>query len=387
MKSWRKRVGRSLSPKPLLAALFLSIEQKSPRFASWLRYHSQIEEIGRSDEGQTLQRSIRAFEAPYRQQLDKIIGTPRSFEIYGPNSEVPIITAFRNNVEIHGHIKVPVSANEKRALGIYFPWKSLPWGEVYPLPLRITSMIDGDAIFVPRMNNVFHLLVEYIIPAVSAVLRNNNTINNLTIVSQVKYPILEVIANFLNEIGIRTSIKYINIFDKVIVERLILSRARSFDQAYDYAFAEEMQCFSNYLDGLVHSIEVPEICYIRRTKTPRRNVINEHNLIDELKKYSVGIEEFSFENCLRQIAVFRKSRLIISGHGAAFSNIIFSKKGLSILEIFPFDTRPRCFLNLASQHGLDYSCLFGSISKGNNDYEAPINEIIDFVKKFKMITN
>jgi capsular polysaccharide biosynthesis protein len=123
--------------------------------------------------------------------------------------------------------------------------------------------------------------------------------------------------------------------------------------------------------------------YVARTQTPRRNVLNQVELIKRLSQIGVPTYEFKFENFLEQIAVFRKAKLIITPHGAALSNIIWSPAGQNILELFSLNRRHKLFLQMAAQHELNYNLLFGSETSGNDNFQAPIEEIIGFIDRYR----
>jgi Glycosyltransferase 61 len=377
MKPWRKRLGRSLSPKPLLGTLFSAIEDRSPVMSRILRYHSRTHELRPDQCFETIYRPIRVFEDRYVRQYEIVRNVPEgTFLSQSPDEQIPIHTAFVKDVMIHGHIKAPIDAKTGDAVAFYFPHSRIAWGDVYPLPWSRETAIEGDVIFIPHLTNIFHLLVEHVVPAITAVIRNRAAVNRrITIVSQIDFPILNFFTDYLNHAGFDAELKLISSFDKIHVERLVTSRAKAIDADFNYAYREELDHMAAFIDAAVEKIEVPEICYIERSHTPRRNILNQAELKDSLAQQGVTSLRFNFQNFLLQVAVFRKSRVIISAHGAALTNMIFSTPKQTIVEIFPENLRPKCYINMASQHGVDYHPLIGSPEVGNGHFSAPILDI------------
>jgi len=284
MKPWNKRLGKSLSPKPLLGAMFGALEDASPGAANLLRFHSRTHLIQPSENFDTIYRPVRVLEDRYIRQYEIIRNAPEGSSF--PDIEkayVPIHTAFVENVVIHGHIKAPITRSGGDAIGYYFPFKRLDWGDVYPLPFFKNDYIAGDVIFIPRLTNIFHLLVEHVIPAVTAVIRYRSDIKKkLTIVSQIDFPILNFFVTFLRQLGIDADLRIVSPVEKISVERLIVSRGVPDKSGFSYAYAEELAVMSDFIDQAISKINVPEVCYIERSQTPRRNILNQDRLIEAL---------------------------------------------------------------------------------------------------------
>lgn len=384
MKPWHKRLGKSLSPKPLLSKAFGAIEVASPKVSSALRYHSQANELEDKDFVETIYRPIRVINEKYRQSYCGLVGrTPDDPLDHLKNEKIPIHTALIEECVIHGHIKAPIDLKRGVAVGFEFPHGKLPWGDVYPQPLKWSRRLKGDAIFVPNFTNIFHLLVEYILPAFCAIIRDPQSFQkDIYFVSQAKYPIIEYFAQFLDQKGFRSHVIYTTPFDQIFVDRLILSRARAKDSAFNYAYYEEMLETFDFLYELTRDIRVSERTFITRSKTPRRNILNQNQAISIFTNMNIHCVDFHFENCLQQIAIFQRSKLIIAPHGAALTNLAFANKNLSLLELFSVDCRPTCFINMASQHGVNYDYSLGSKERGNGHFEINTENILNSINNF-----
>lgn len=382
MKPWRKRLGRSLSPKPLLGGLFAKIEDSSRIGARLLRYHSRTRLLAEEDCFSTIHRPVRVLEDRYIRHYEIVRNLePFSLASTSQADQVPIHSAILENMVIHGHIKVPIDAVTGEATSFYFPRNRLDWGDVYPLPVRRTDHIDGDVIFVPRLTNIFHLLVEHVVPAIAAAIRYQSQIQKkLTIVSQVDFPVLRLFTDFLTNLGYDAQLRLIGPLDQIAVDRLLMSRATAQDADFNYAYAEEMKIMGAFLDQKIKDVSVPDFVYIERSQTPRRKILNQGELIAQLKSNRIQNIRFSFDNFLTQIAVFRKSKLIISAHGAALTNLAFAKPEQALIEIFSEDLRPKCYINMASQHDVNYYALIGSKQSGNENFSIPIERVLSLVQ-------
>tara|TARA_Y100000992_G_scaffold71966_1_gene45199 strand:+ start:3607 stop:4710 length:1104 start_codon:yes stop_codon:yes gene_type:complete len=66
-------------------------------------------------------------------------------------------------------------------------------------------------------------------------------------------------------------------------------------------------------------------------------LINNQEIIDFLRKNGFESYQTSKLDFFEQIYLFSNAKIIIGPHGAAFSNIIFSKPGLKLIELMPKD--------------------------------------------------
>jgi hypothetical protein len=383
MKPLHKRLGRSLSPKPLLGQLFSGLEDASPAISRFLRYHSRIHLISPEESYSTINRPVRVTGEGYREAYATVLNGASSAPLPNIiNDTIPIHTALIENLVIHGHIKAPIDPITGAAVAYYFPHSRVAWGDVFPLPFAKQNRIEGDVIFIPRLTNIFHLLVEHIIPAVAAVIRYRSEIRKkITIVSQVNFPLLAIFTEFLNEMGFDAHLRIIGILDEIKIERLVTSRAKANDADFNYAYSEEMSTMGEFLDEKTKKISVPDFCYIERSQTPRRNILNQQELIQKLSEKNIKNITFTFQNFLTQIAVFRKSKIILSAHGAALTNIAFSTPRQIVVEIFSQNLRPKCYINMASQHRIKYHAIIGSTETGNENFSIPTELIESTLQK------
>ena len=75
--------------------------------------------------------------------------------------------------------------------------------------------------------------------------------------------------------------------------------------------------------------------YVTRKNASYRKIINESNLIDELKTKNFQIIDTENMTINEQINIFSSAEVVISPTGSALANIVFCKEGTKILEILP----------------------------------------------------
>ena len=93
----------------------------------------------------------------------------------------------------------------------------------------------------------------------------------------------------------------------------------------------------NYRDTFAENLNnVPKKnIYISRADAKQRKILNEVELINNLKKLNFEIINLSDLNFIEQMTLFNSSKCIVALHGAGLTNLIFCNKKTSVIEIFP----------------------------------------------------
>ena len=78
-----------------------------------------------------------------------------------------------------------------------------------------------------------------------------------------------------------------------------------------------------------------EKIYVRREDANYRNILNEADLIDKLKKNGFKIISTSQYEILEQINFFVNAKIILSPYGSGLANIVFCNPGTKVYEISP----------------------------------------------------
>ena len=133
-------------------------------------------------------------------------------------------------------------------------------------------------------------------------------------------------------------------------------------------------------------ITAKKIIYVSRSKAKYRKVVNEVELIKVLEKY--GVETFNFDNLSlsEQIKIAKKTKLFISIHGAALTNMLFMNKSQNVLEIrHPESVDQNCYFSLASALKHNYFYFLGTpTNKDSNPHDGNIK--VD-VESFENLLN
>lgn len=344
------------------------VEKEYPQFSRLLRYHSLIDRPSEAPMAQTIIREARWFDPDYVDSF-RAIAYPGEVEVLDLTrpEPVPVSVLQTDDYEIYGHIKAAIRPSNGHVWS-FSPLQRLTLTDAYPLPWYRERKLEGGVIFVPNLENYFHLLMDHVLPPFAALVRNRETYSHVSFVMQRNFPLIDLFASILNDLGIATSIVSLGKFDRVRGGTLIIGSAIPRDSGSVFMYRDELEAVGNLIDERVKSFETPKRFFVKRTGTPRRHLKNEAELIEFLEKRGVSAVELSFKNPLDQVALFRNAELIISVHGAALANLIWAKRA-RIIELFPETSRPKHYIHIAAQMGLDYQPIIGSPGDKRDSFE------------------
>ena len=109
--------------------------------------------------------------------------------------------------------------------------------------------------------------------------------------------------------------------------------------------------------------------FVSRRDPNRRRLINEKELIIELKKYNFDLiipEQFSLKE---QIKIFSDARIIIGPHATGLANMIWSPSGTVVIDLRGQYNNFKYLKELALSHNIDYKVQFGPATAGSQDSE------------------
>jgi hypothetical protein len=111
-------------------------------------------------------------------------------------------------------------------------------------------------------------------------------------------------------------------------------------------------------------------------------LINNIEIINFLEKYNFKSYQVSKLNFFEQIYLFNNAKIIIGPHGAAFTNIIFSKKGLRLVELIPKNHKSIKCRRFSKILNFDYKRVeLDTIINPNGDMKISIIELEKILKK------
>lgn len=104
------------------------------------------------------------------------------------------------------------------------------------------------------------------------------------------------------------------------------------------------------------------------SRSGRRHIINEDELVVLLKKFNFLIIEDKKRTVIEQISIYHNASFILGPHGASFSNIIWCEPGTHLFELFSCNYAPDFFLYLATIMEMKYSAYYEDTADNNVNY-------------------
>jgi hypothetical protein len=299
----------------------------------------------------------------------------------------------------------------KELIQIYFTEQMISFGSNKLINAHLTFRNQDGSV-----EHFYHFLLGFLVPLVRAIptLEHSFKINNFyvrscavmdEIINEIDCPKLIIIkkdqlknvknSSFSNKIKYRrfyfVGYDHAHKYNKEIFSNVseILRRRLS-----DQIASEQSNITRNFAKngpkivlidrGNPHEFYASEDCEIKTAGRQRRSIGNFDELESIIKnKYdnviSVVLEGRSFSY---QIALFQLADIVISQHGAALSNLIWAREGISVIEISPQDLHPKCreaFGLLARCLGQNYYRIEQLHSHGDvniSDIVVTLDEII-----------
>ena len=375
MARGRAKWKKAFDLKPILGASMAWLESHAPAITSAMRYHSLQCVIAPETIIEDITRPLRLQTAPYAAQYQTLL----THNVDGKNPHhqedgVRLVTAICDHIKVHGHFMQPVDQNNQHLLALHEG--RIPWGLTFPLPTALPAQkINGFVASIPPVNNYYHVLVDYLLPVLSAVMRNPTLFNKpITFVVNRPNAATDFIARLLREAGFDAHVKQISAFESVVAEHYIFAKASAASTEHGYAFYPELKSLDPLIAAHTKHLDVPEAIAVKRTQTRLRAVLNQEDLLALLAANNVTPVTFDWSNLLFQIACFRKAARIVCVHGAALSNLCWGDAN-RVLEIFPDNARKTTYLHIASQNSWTYRASFGSREQNNQNFSVDLNHI------------
>lgn len=128
--------------------------------------------------------------------------------------------------------------------------------------------------------------------------------------------------------------------------------------------------------------------YISRQRSKYRKFINEaevNALLSSLGFREVFLEELPF---LDQLSLFASASVVVAGHGAGLTNLVFAKPGTKVVEIFSPNYVNPCFWAVADILNLDYVYTIGQGPRpkdGHDPHRVEENITVDIAALSKLL--
>jgi capsular polysaccharide biosynthesis protein len=190
---------------------------------------------------------------------------------------------------------------------------------------------------------------------------------------------------FIREILDYWKIDYKEIDDRFFykVDKVITPITEKNDRLFSL---ENLRNFrSHFFTNIKNDSSVFQRIYISRGKAEKRKILNESELIHELKALNfivVYCEQMTYSE---QVRIFSEAKILVGIHGAGLVNQIYMPPGGKILEIrnYNFDSQPLCFFDIAKACNLQYSYFIGMTQEKKGSHWEDIT--IDVVSLLREI--
>jgi hypothetical protein len=124
--------------------------------------------------------------------------------------------------------------------------------------------------------------------------------------------------------------------------------------AFWYPNLSDIQSLKRHIEKKFKPVKT-ESNRIYISRSCKRHIINEADLIIMLKKFDFVIIEDKERSITEQISIYQNASFILGPHGASFSNIIFCEPGTHLFELFSPNYMPDFFVYLAGLMDMKYS--------------------------------
>jgi capsular polysaccharide biosynthesis protein len=143
------------------------------------------------------------------------------------------------------------------------------------------------------------------------------------------------------------------------------------------------------LDGLGVAAQPPHRrIFVSRRRMPRRRLANEADV-------EACLSQFGFETCLpetlslkEQVQLFAEAKVVVSTHGAAFTNALFSPEGLVLVDMVEPSQTPWSFVYWAMSEELGHTYWYftgDSVSRaGQLDTFVPIPKLAATLERLRL---
>jgi capsular polysaccharide biosynthesis protein len=126
----------------------------------------------------------------------------------------------------------------------------------------------------------------------------------------------------------------------------------------------------------------PRKIYVRRGDVPTRRLTNEPQVAAFLETLGFVSVRMDGLTVAEQAKMFAGADVMIGVHGAAFTNLIFARKGAKFIELFPPEVQEPGMFTAATHSELDYYFLLG-VGGSNHpagDFTVPPDKLSAMLK-------
>ena len=184
--------------------------------------------------------------------------------------------------------------------------------------------------------NYCHNLIYYI-PRIMTLLKNKEILSSVDYILFNK-SLPKYFYDLVNEILKIHEIKK----ELILIDKKLYLLKESYCPSFTgriYNLEENVKFWNKYYINIIEknstNDETNDKIYISREDSNNRKIINEDELVSNLKKIGFKSITLSKLDIFKQMQLFRNAKVIVGYHGAGFVNILFSKRNTKVIELFP----------------------------------------------------
>ncbi|WP_234732452.1 glycosyltransferase family 61 protein [Acidocella facilis] len=128
--------------------------------------------------------------------------------------------------------------------------------------------------------------------------------------------------------------------------------------------------------------DLPKKLYISREDAGGRRILNEEELMNRLEKFGFKSVSLVGRSLAEQAALFNNADNIVSLHGAALSNLVFTRRNARVVEVFPETYGTPAFAIIATAGALNYATyICKHVQSGaRNQLDDIVLDVDDFIE-------
>jgi capsular polysaccharide biosynthesis protein len=159
-------------------------------------------------------------------------------------------------------------------------------------------------------------------------------LDNLVLVLPEYYKNADFIMGSLEPFNIK-NVFYIPNGKSLMVKNLYLPQIKPICDSYNGGHLKQVSNFYRNYVWLKKEIKVDQSkkLYVSRLLANRRKVINEDEILTIVRKYEFTIFYPENHTFLEQVAIFSRVQYLVGTHGSGLTNLLFMRKGTSLLEL------------------------------------------------------
>jgi hypothetical protein len=231
---------------------------------------------------------------------------------------------------------------------------------------KITGV--GAVLVSPESQNYYHWLND-VLPRIRLYEEVIGQVDHFCVASNVPQKFLDILTGF----GIPSK-KILLVedkdklhFDHLYVSSLPGSEGRSPQWAIEYTRDKLIKTHG--------AAKTTKKIYLKRGNSTDRKILNEDAIISTLKNNGFEIIEPGNLSIHQQVSLVQQAKIVVSAHGAALTNLLFSPDNLMVVELFSPDYfRTDCYYTLSAMLKLNYWYIVGERPAGANWGDMIVDE-------------